>query len=84
MTWGFACGADDGNRTRVFSLGTRVIMLESGPDLRMAAAWLRRSSPWLTGLNGPLMARRVTSSPQSPIRPVRVEVIFFALPTEHR
>jgi hypothetical protein len=32
----------------------------------------------------PLMARRVTSSPQSPIRPVRVEVIFFALPTEHR
>jgi hypothetical protein len=34
VTWAFAMRADDGNRTRVFSLGTRVIMLERGPDLR--------------------------------------------------
>lgn len=50
-------GADDGNRTRVLSLGTSVITLESGPDLRTSMCAGCRCWPWLTALNGPLMAR---------------------------
>jgi hypothetical protein len=49
VTWGFRVRADDGTRTRVFSLGTRAERLESGSDLEKWELAVYRFWPLLTG-----------------------------------
>jgi hypothetical protein len=51
-------GAGDGNRTRTISLGINTIHAATRPDLRRRLPASDRERPLLTGVNGPLMARR--------------------------
>ena len=50
--------AGDGNRTRTISLGICVIRAAERPDLRDGVSASDRERPLVTGVNGPLMARR--------------------------
>ena len=59
LTWAFAVGAGDGNRTRTISLGTCAIRAVSWPDLRGGLSVSDRGGPLFTGVNGPLMARGI-------------------------
>ena len=54
----FRVGAGDGNRTRTISLGICAIRASTGLDLRGGLSVSDRKRPLLTGVNGPLMARR--------------------------
>ena len=61
LTWAFVGGAGDGNRTRTVSLGICAIRALMASDLRDGLSMSDRERPFLTGVNGTLMARR--SSP---------------------
>ena len=57
MAWGFFLRADDGNRTRVLSLGTRRSRVETTPDLGVQVAGMCMERPTLTVVQGTLRAR---------------------------
>src|SRR6476620_6458615 len=61
LTWAFFYGADDGNRTRVFSLGSRVTPRGQGSDLLFDGVTDTRRRPLLTALRGTPGARRPLS-----------------------
>src|SRR5215510_8187885 len=54
-------GAGDGNRTRTISLGIRQIRVPDRPELGSRCTASDRHRPCDTGVNGPPMARRLTS-----------------------
>jgi hypothetical protein len=55
---GLRIGAGDGNRTRTVSLGINRQAKVTAPDLGARVSMSDRDGPWLTTLNGTLMARR--------------------------
>jgi hypothetical protein len=57
-TWRFTFGAGDGNRTRTISLGICAVRACIGLDLRGRQSVSALERPLVTGVNGPLMARR--------------------------
>jgi len=60
----FSLGAGDGNRTRTISLGAVPSGPVTWPDLRGRVSASDRERPLVTGVNGPLMARRSSSELQ--------------------
>ena len=63
-------GAGDGNRTRTISLGICAIRAAIQPDLREGLPLSDRERPFVTGVNGTLMARRSCPAPgQMALRP---------------
>jgi hypothetical protein len=58
--WALGCGADVGNGTRVFSLGTRVIILHADRNLRPTVVSIVREWPLLTALLATNRARPPT------------------------
>ena len=59
----FSLGAGDGNRTRTISLGICAIRAAVRLDLRCRVSASDRDRPLVTGVNGPLMARRTVVRP---------------------
>jgi len=63
-------GAGDGNRTRTISLGICAIRAAIQPDLREGLPLSDRERPFVTEVNGTLMARRSCPAPgQMALRP---------------
>ena len=63
LTWAFVGGAGDGNRTRTVSLGICTARRRTRSDLRRGGSVIDRETPFVTGVNGTLMARRSCARP---------------------
>jgi hypothetical protein len=69
LTWAYCLGAGDENRTRTISLGICPVGAAKPPDLGGGVSTNDR--PLITGINGPLMARRCPVAEVWPCHPWR-------------